>query len=124
MMTVQDHIREAENCLEVSDYLYGRGMRLLGSEMIWLAAKYAVNAVALRNGINHGTYRQKEAALTIIAAGHPREGALLAAFDKARHRIHPNSDKDHISEAELNAHCDEVKDFVSEMLAIARAALP
>ena len=124
MMTVQDHIREAENCLEVSDYLDGRGMRLLASEMIWLAAKYAVNAVALQNGIDHGTYRQKEAALAIIAAGHPRESALLEAFDRARNRIHPNSDKDYISETALNAYCVDVRGFVAEMLAMARAALP
>ena len=45
MMTPQDHIREAENCLEVSAYLDRRGMRLLASDLIWLAAKYSVNGV-------------------------------------------------------------------------------
>ena len=115
-MTPQDHIGEAGNCLETSEYLTGRGMRLLSSELLWLAAKYAVNAVALQRELPHGNYRQKEMALATIAAGHPYETKLVRAFDLARHQIHPNSDKDFLSADVLESHCREVREFVAVVL--------
>lgn len=124
MMTPQDHIREAENCLEVSAYLDGRGMRLLASELIWLAAKYSVNAVALQRRLPHGTYLHKASALRAIASGLPQGPALLEAFNTARRNIHPNSDKDFIAPDALAEDCQQVREFVAEMLAIARAAPP
>ena len=124
MMTPQDHIREAENCLEVSEYLDGQGMRLLSSELIWLAAKYSVNAVALQRGLPHGTYLHKASALRTIASGLPQGPDLINAFNTARKNIHPNSDKDFIAPDALAEDCNQVRAFVAEMLAIARAALP
>ena len=124
MMTPQDHIREAEICLEVSEYLDGRGMRLLASELIWLAAKYSVNAVALQRRLPHGTYLHKASALRTIASGRPQGEALLDAFDVARRNIHPNSDKDFLDADTLAENCRQVKAFVAEMLAMARVAMP
>ena len=122
MMTAEDHIRETENCLEVSEYLAGRGMKLLSSELLWLASKYAVNAVAWQRGLPHGTYQQKETALAAIASGHPFGGLMKHVFELARHKIHPNSDKDFLSDALLDAHCRVVRQFAIAMLAMARAA--
>ena len=119
MMTPQDHVRESGNSLETSEYLAGRGMRLLSSELLWLAAKYAVNAVALQRGLPHGNYRQKEAALATIATGHPYETELVRAFDLARHQIHPNSDKDFLSVDVLESYCRDVREFVAVMLGMA-----
>ena len=118
-MTPQDHIREAGNCLEASQYLTARGMRLLSSELLWLAAKYAVNAVALQRELPHGNYRQKETALATIATGHPYETELIRVFYLARRQIHPNSDKDFLSIDVLESHWREVREFVAVLLGMA-----
>ncbi len=49
-MTFDEHVADARDCVEQAQYLTETGRRRLASEALWLAVKYAINALALAVG--------------------------------------------------------------------------
>ena len=117
MMTFDEYISDARDCVEQAKYLTETGRRRLASEALWLAVKYAINALALATGQESGKYQHKRAVVSWIAAeiGEPElTEALRAAM-----QIHADADKGVMDPHELLEYQVQTGYFVELILQIA-----
>ena len=113
MMTYDDHVFEARDCLQTARELIGRNRRRQASEILWLAVKHAINALAITTDQEYGKYQHKRAVIT--GWGNPDLTKRL----KTAMRIHADADKGFMSERDLSIDQETTRLFVEQLLAIA-----
>ena len=112
MMTYDEHVSEAWDCLQTARDLIGRNRRRQASEILWLAVKHAINALALATNQEYGKYQHKRAVIT--GWGNPDLTRRL----KTAMRIHADADKRFMSEHDLSIDQVTTRFFVEQLLAI------
>ena len=125
-MTPRDHIAELNDWLRMADERRGQGKRMQESECLWCAAKHVVDAAALLNNRNPNRARRiqydrtgnKAAAVRYIAMLNPDYPGIVDGFDAARRKLHPYSEHRQLNDQQLESFQAEVRQFISDMLAI------
>lgn len=122
MLTFAEHISEAADCLQISQELVTGGQRRPASDILWLAAKHSINAVAIATGQDYGKYRHKQAVVSRLAAetGNPQ---LLESL-KVAMRIHADADQGFLSILELVIRQRQTYSLVEQLLNIATTLTP
>lgn len=116
-MTLAEYVADARDCVEQAQYLTENGRRRLASEALWLAVKYAVNALALATDQESGKYRHKKAVVSWLAAeiGEPELSEAL----RTAMQIHADAYKGFMDTSELLEYQVETRYFVELLLEIA-----
>ena len=122
MLTFAEHIREAADCLQISQELVTSGRRLPASDILWLAVKHAIDAIAIATGQDYGKYQHKQAVVSRLAdeTGNPQ---LLESL-KVAMRIHADADQGFLSILELIIRQRQTYSLVEQLLNIATALTP
>lgn len=117
MMTFDEYVADARDCVAQAQHLTETGRRRLASEALWLAVKYAINALALATGREAGKYQHKKAVVTWLAAeiGEPE---LTEALRTAM-QIHADADKGFMDLSDLLEYQVQTAYFVELLLEIA-----
>ena len=113
MMTYDEHIAEARDCLQTVRELRQRNRHRQASEILWLAVKHAISALAIQTGQEYGKYQHKRAVINNWG----RRG--LTRRLKTAMRIHADADKRFLSEQDLLIDQETTRLFVEQLLAIA-----
>lgn len=116
-MTFAEYVADARDCVQQAQYLTETGRRRLASEALWLAVKYAINALALATGQQSGKYQHKKAVVSWLAAeiGEPElREALRTAM-----QIHADADRGFMEASELLEYQVQTSYFVELLLEIA-----
>ena len=117
MITSEEHIAEAQSCLDTAQRLGGEGKYWQVSEILWSAVKHSINAVAILTGQEHGKYQHKRAVVRWMSAesgnSDPEESLKVAL------QIHADADKGFLTEKELLAKQREVRYFIRHLLTVA-----
>ena len=117
MMTFDEYVADARDCVEQSQYLTETGRRRLASEALWLAVKYAINALALATGQESGKYQHKRAVVSWLAT-EIAEPELTEALRTAM-QIHADADKGFMEQSVLLEYQVQTRYFVDLLLQIA-----
>ena len=116
-MTFDEYVIDARDCLEQARYFTGTGRRRIASEALWLAVKYAINAIALATGQESGKYQHKRAVVTWLAEeiGEPELTRCL----RVAMQLHADADKGFMDHAELLEFQVQTIYFVELLLTLA-----
>lgn len=116
-MTFDEYVADARDCVDQAQYLTETGRRRLASEALWLAVKYAINALALATDQQSGKYQHKKAVVSWLAEeiGEPE---LTEALRTAM-QIHADADKGFMEDHELLEYQYQTAYFVDMLLQIA-----
>ena len=117
MITFHEYVADARDCVEQAHYLTETGRRRLASEALWLAVKYAINALALATNQESGKYQHKKTVVSWLA-GEIGEPQLTEALRTAM-QIHADADKGFMDEHELLEYQMQTTYFVDLLLEIA-----
>ena len=117
-MIASEHVATARRMSDLSDRLLADNDKMLAAEALWGAAIHAVNAVAMQRNLSHGNYRRKLAAVRLLSGYPDGRTDLTEGFLMARTRLHVYFDKAHLTDQQLLASMDAVRDFVTRMLAM------
>ena len=117
MMTFDEYLAGARDCVEQAQYLTETGRRRLASEALWLAVKYAINAIALATDKESGKYQHKRAVVSWLATeiGEPE---LVEALRTAM-QIHADADKGFMEQSDLLQYQVQTGYFVDLLLQVA-----
>ena len=117
MLTAVEHTREALDCLDISQRLVARGRLRPASDILWLAVKHAISAIAIATGEDYGKYQHKRAVVRRLASERA-EQSLADSLDVAM-KIHADADQGFLTVAELLAWQQRTREFVQRLLNIA-----
>lgn len=122
MLTFAEHISAAADCLQISQELVTSGRRRQASDILWLAVKHAISAIATATGQDYGKYQHKRAVVRRLAAetGNPQ---LLESLRVAM-RIHADADQGFLSILELVIRQRQTYSLVELLLNIATDLIP
>ena len=122
MLTFAEHISAAADCLQISQELVTSGRRRPASDILWLAVKHAISAIAIATGQDYGKYQHKRAVVRRLAAetGNPQ---LLESLRVAM-RIHADADQGFLSILELVIRQRQTYSLVELLLNIATDLIP
>ena len=116
-MTFAEYIAEVRDCLDHAQYQTETGRRRIASEILWLAVKQAINAIALQTGEASGKYQHKHAVISRLAA-ELDEPELVKSLRLAM-QIHADADKGFMDASELLENQVRVRRFIELLLIIA-----
>ena len=117
MMTFLEYIAETRDCLDQAQYLTETGRRRIASEILWLAVKQAINAIAVQTGEESGKYQHKRAIVSRLAT-EMAEPELVKSLRLAM-QIHADADKGFMDPSELLDSQVRVRRFIELLLVIA-----
>ena len=117
MLTAVEHTRETLDCLDISQRLVARGRLRPASDILWLAVKHAISAIAIATGEDYGKYQHKRAVVRRLAS-ELAEQSLADSLDVAM-KIHADADQGFLTVAELLAWQQRTREFVQRLLNIA-----
>ena len=117
MLTAVEHTTEALDCLDISQRLVTRGRPRPASDILWLAVKHAISAIAIATGEDYGKYQHKRAVVRRLASERA-EQSLADSLDVAM-KIHADADQGFLTVAELLAWQQRTREFVQRLLNIA-----
>ena len=122
MLTFAEHISEADDCLQISQELVTSGRRRPASDILWLAVKHAIDAIAIATGQDYGKYPHKQAVVSRLAdeTGNPQ---LIESL-KVAMRIHSDADQGFLSILELVIRQRQTYSLVEQLLNTATALTP
>ena len=117
MMTFDEYVAGARDCVGQSRYLTETGRRRLASEALRLDVKYAINALASATDQESGKYQHKRAVVSWLATeiGEPE---LVEALRTAM-QIHADADKGFMEESDLLQYQVQTGYFVDLLLQVA-----
>ena len=121
MITREEHIAEAQSCLQTAQRLGSEGKHWQASEILWSAVKHSVSAIAILTEQEYGKYQHKRAVVRWLAAesgNSDLEESLQVAM-----QIHADADKGFLTETELLTKQREVRYFIRHLLTIAATSL-
>ena len=116
-MTLQEHIRAADELLDHSDREFEAGDVLQGSEKLWGAACHAVIAVAQQRQWAHRSHRDMKNAVERLASQH--SDPLLASGFAVAEKFHRNFYHSETLGFELDADRPKVHAFVRRAMGLA-----
>ena len=122
MLTFAEHISEAADCLQISQELVTSGRRRQASDILWLAVKHAISAIAIATGQDYGKYQHKQAVVRRLADA-TGDDQLLASL-KVAMRIHADADQGFLSILELVIRQRQTYSLVEQLLNIATESNP
>lgn len=122
MLTFAEHISAAADCLQISQELVISGRRRPASDILWLAVKHAISAIAIAMGQDYGKYQHKRAVVRRLAA-ETGDDQLLASL-KVAMRIHADADQGFLSILELVIRQRQTYSLVELLLNIATDLIP
>ena len=116
MLTFAEHISEVSDCLQISQELVTGGRRRQASDILWLAVKHAISAIAIATGQDYGKYQHKQAVVSRLAdeTGNPQFIESL----KVAMRIHADADQGFLSILELVIRQRQTYSLVEQLLNI------
>ena len=122
MLTFAEHISAAADCLQISQELVTSGRRRQASDILWLAVKHAISAIAIATGQDYGKYQHKQAVVWRLASEN-NDPQLLASL-KVAMRIHADADQGFLSILELVIRQRQTYSLVEQLLNIATTLTP
>lgn len=122
MLTFAEHVSAAADCLQISQQLVTGGWRRPASDILWLAVKHAIDAIAIAAGQDYGKYQHKQAIVSRLA-NETGDGQFRASL-KVAMRIHADAEQGFLSIPELVIRQRQTYSFVEQLLNIAAAPTP